>query len=157
MLGDEEAASASKISTVNLLPRTFFEHDYCKNKRVSCIKFHPSKPFLVAMSMIENLSFDDRAEITGKSFDSHVLIMNFSDAHIVTLNYVLETPIEVSTIEFHPENSNVLMGGCISGQLIVWDLSCVESRVGSHGGGAAAAANKKPDSARMPDEEEDKT
>ena len=37
MLGDEEAASSSKISTVNLLPRTFFEHDYCKNKRVSCI------------------------------------------------------------------------------------------------------------------------
>jgi hypothetical protein len=41
------------------------------------------------MSMIENLSFDDRAEIMGKSFDSHVLIINFSDAHIMTLNYVL--------------------------------------------------------------------
>ena len=42
MLGDEEAAAAAKISTVNMLPRTFFEHDYCKNKKVSCIKFHPS-------------------------------------------------------------------------------------------------------------------
>jgi hypothetical protein len=29
------------------------------------------------MSMIENLSFDERAEIAGKSFDSHVLIANF--------------------------------------------------------------------------------
>ena len=74
-----------------------------------------SKPYLVAMSMIENLSFDDRCAITGKSFDSHVLIMNFSDAHIITLNYVLETPIEVSTIEFHPENPNVIIGGTISG------------------------------------------
>lgn len=81
------------------------------------------------MSMIENLSFDDRCEITGKSFDSHVLIMNFSDAHIITLNYVLETPLEISTLEFHPENSNVLVGGCISGQLIIWDLSCQESRI----------------------------
>jgi hypothetical protein len=53
------------------------------------------------MSMIENLSFDDRCEITGKSFDSHVLVMNFSDAHIVSLNYVLETPIEVSSVEWH--------------------------------------------------------
>lgn len=159
MLGDEEAASAAKISTVSMLPRTFFEHDYCKNKRVSCIKFHPTKPFLVAMSMIENLTFDDRAEITGKSFDSHVLIMNFSDAHIITLNYVLETPIEVSCIEFHPENSNVLMGGCISGQLIVWDLSCQESRIGTHGGGhgSAGAAGKKQETTKMPDEEEDKT
>ncbi len=143
MLGDEEAGNASKISTVNLLPRTFFEHDYCKNKRVSCIKFHPTKPFLVAMSMIENLSFDDRAEITGRSFDSHVLIMNFSDAHIITLNYVLETPIEVSCIEFHPENPNVLIGGCISGQLIVWDLSSLESRINSHAGGHGAATSAK--------------
>jgi hypothetical protein len=69
----------------------------------------------VGMSMVENLSFDERAEITGKSFDSHVLIMNFSDAHIITLNYVLETPIEISCIEFHPENPNVIVGGCISG------------------------------------------
>jgi len=160
MLGDEEAASAAKISTVNLLPRTFLEHEYCKNKRVSCIKFHPTKPFLVAMSMIENLSFDDRAEITGKSFDSHVLIMNFSDAHIITLNYVLETPIEVTSIEFHSENRDVLMGGCITGQVIVWDLSAIETRIGTHGGshgGASGASGKKLDAARMPDEEEDKT
>ena len=131
-----------------MLPRTFFEHDYCKNKRVSCIKFHPTKPYLVAMSMIENLSFDDRCEITGKSFDSHVLIMNFSDAHIITLNYVLETPIEISTLEFHPENPNVLIGGCISGQLIIWDLSCQESRI---------TQGRKPEAVKMPDEEEDKT
>ena len=106
------------------------------------------KPYLVAMSMIENLSFDDRTEITGKSFDSHVLIMNFSDAHIITLNYVLETPIEISSIEWHPENPNVLIGGCISGQLIVWDLSCIESRI---------TTGKKPEQIKMPDEEEDKS
>jgi hypothetical protein len=125
MLGNDEAAAAAKISTVNILPRTFIEHDYCKNKRVSCIKFHPTyindlinsfrKPHLVAMSMIENLSFDDRAEIAGKSFDSHVLIMDFKDAHIISLSYVLETPLEVSTVEWHPDNPYVLIGGCISG------------------------------------------
>ena len=79
------------------------------------INLHLSKSHLVAMSLIENLSFEDRTAITGKSFDSHVLIMNFSDAHIITLNYVLETPIEISCIEFHPDNSNVIIGGCISG------------------------------------------
>lgn len=67
------------------------------------------------MSLIENLSFDERIAITGKSYDSHVLIMNFSDPHITTLSYVLETPIEISCVEFHPENANVLIGGSISG------------------------------------------
>ena len=41
MLGDEEAAGSAKSTQENLVPRTFFEHDYCKGKRVSCIKFHP--------------------------------------------------------------------------------------------------------------------
>lgn len=57
----------------------FLEEDKCKNKLVSYIKYHSPKPYLVAMTMIENLSFDDRAaELTGNSFDSHVLKMNFS-------------------------------------------------------------------------------
>ena len=67
------------------------------------------------MSMIDNMDSDSRALIQGKSFESYVLILNFSDAHIITLNYLLETPIEVTTIEFHPENPNILIGGAING------------------------------------------
>ena len=123
MLGDAEAAAGGKVNSAQMQQRTFIENDYCKGKRVSCIKFHPTKPYLVAMSMIDNMDFDSRSLIQGKSFESYVLILNFSDAHIITLNYVLETPIEITTIEFHPENTNVLTGGCLNGQVIVWDLS----------------------------------
>ena len=105
------------------------ENDFCKDKRVTCIKFHPSKPYLVAMSMIDNMEFADRALISGKSFESYVLILNFSDAFIITLNYVLETPIEITTIEWHPENPNVLFGGCLNGQIVVWDLSASDKRI----------------------------
>ena len=120
-----------------MTPRTFSESDYCNQKRVSCIKFHPTKPFLVAMSMIEQLKFHERAAISGQSFNSNVLIMNFSDSHIITLNYVLETPIEITSLEFHPENPNVLIGGCLNGQVIVWDLSSTDHRI------VAGAKNKE--------------
>lgn len=83
----------------------------------------------MAISFIENLSFDERAEISGKSFNSAVLICNFADAHIITCAYILETPVEVSCIEFHPENPNFIIGGCISGQLIVWDLGDETSKL----------------------------
>ena len=112
-----------------MTPRTFSESEYCRLKRVSCIKFHPTKPFLVAMSMIEYLKFHERAAIQGKSYESNVLIMNFSDNHIITLSYVLETPIEITTLEFHPENPNVIIGGCLNGQIILWDLSSVDHRI----------------------------
>ena len=131
MLGDEEAAAGGKVNNAQMQQRTFIENDYCKGKRVSCIKFHPTKPYLVAMSMIDNMDFDSRSLIQGKSFESYVLILNFSDAHIITLNYVLETPIEITTIEFHPENTNVLTGGCLNGQVIVWDLSSQDHRITS--------------------------
>lgn len=131
MLGDEEAAAGGKVNTTNMTSRTFIDNDYCKGKRVSCIKFHPTKPYWVAMSMIDNMDFDLRSMIQGKSFESYVLILNFSDNHIITLGHVLETPIEISSIEFHPENPNVLCGGCFNGQVIVWDLSSQDHRINS--------------------------
>lgn len=67
---------------------------------------------------------------------------------MISLNYVLETPVEISCIEFHPKNPNVLIGGCINGQIIVWDLSSIESRI---------TGGRKAEIAKMPDEEEDKT
>jgi len=85
MLGDQEGgAIQSKTSSGAYQPRTYSDIDFSKSKRVSCIKFHPTKNFLVAMAFIENLSFDDRTEISGKSFNSAVLIVNFADAHIIT-------------------------------------------------------------------------
>lgn len=148
MLGDEEAAASKQISTVNMVPRAFYEQEYCKDKVVSCIKFHPTKPHLVAMSLVEHLSFEARTEKMNKSHLHHVLILNFSDAHIITLNYILQTPVEVTVIEFHPENPNVLVGGGINGQVLAWDIASPEHRI---------TGGKKATVAKMPDEETDKT
>ena len=129
MLGGEEAKDGGKGSTTSMQSRYFMDNKYCKGKRVSCIKFHPQKSYLVALSMVDNMDFDTRSLIQGKSFESHLLILNFSDSHIISLNFVLESPIEVTAIEFHPENSNVLVGGCLNGQVIVWDLSSIDHRI----------------------------
>ena len=131
MLGDAEAAQGGKVNTSTLLPRTYLDSDYCNQKRVTCIKFHPTRPYLVAMSMIENMDFDARAIIAGKSFDSQLLILDFQDNDIISLAYLLETPIEITTIEWHPDNPNVLIGGCLNGQIIVWDLSSKDHQINS--------------------------
>jgi len=149
MLGDEDAAASSKTSAVNIVPRTYFEQEYCKSKTVSCIRFHPTKEHLVAMSLVEHFkSYEERVNLLGMSFDSYVLILNFKDPHIITLNYILQTPVEITTIEFHPENPRVIVGGAINGQVITWDMGSLEHRI---------TQGRKPTIARMPDEEEDKT
>lgn len=80
--------------------------------------------------MVENLSFMARTEIAGKSHSSMLLVWNFMDTHFMSPVYLLETPIEISTFEFHPENANIIigksladLGGTISGQLIVWNFN----------------------------------
>lgn len=45
------------------------------------------------------------------------------------LLYVLHTTIEVTCIEFHPDHPNLLFGGCLSGQIVVWDFSDETTKV----------------------------
>lgn len=67
------------------------------------------------MSMLEDLGFEERAEKQKTSYMAYVLVVNFSDVNILQLNYILETPIEISCIEWHPLDPNVIYGGMISG------------------------------------------
>lgn len=120
-LGDDEAATGAQNSSTSQVARAFFDQTYCKNKSVTCIKFHPTKQYLVAMSVVENLSFDDRIEVAGKSYDSHVLVLNFADSQVIYPSFALQTPVEISCVEFSPDSPTLLIGGCINGQLIAWD------------------------------------
>lgn len=85
----------------------------------------------------------------GKSFDSNVLIVNLSEPTVLTLNYILTTPVEITVIEFHPENPNVMIGGAINGQLVAWDVASADHRINE--------GKKVSGKIKMPDEEEDKT
>jgi len=84
MLGEKDASGQSKSGIGGVGgPRAFQENDFCNKKVVSCIKFHPTKPFLVAMSMLEDLGFEERADKQKTSYKAYVLIVNFSDANIL--------------------------------------------------------------------------
>ena len=116
MLGDNEAAKSTNVNASNAVPRQFYDQtSNSKLRTVTCIKFHPQKPTLVAMSIVENLSFEDRAEVMGKSFDTQVLILNFADSQVIFAQYALQSPVEISAIEFAPENPKVMVAGCING------------------------------------------
>jgi hypothetical protein len=117
MLGKKDLEEQGKAgSGASFVPRPpASDMNYSKHKTVSSVKFHPTKHYLVALSYIENLSFDERAEISGRSFNSSILIYNFADPNIITTGYILETPVEVTSLEFHPDNGNIIIGGCISG------------------------------------------
>lgn len=105
------------------------------------------------MSIVEKLSFDERAEVAGKSFESQVLILNFADSQVIYAQYALQTPVEISSIEFAPENPKVLIGGCINGQLISWDLGSQEHVISE----GRKQTNEQAAATKLEGDEEDKS
>ena len=96
---------------------------------MSCIAFHPTKHNILAVSFIEDISFDQRAEISGRSWETHVLIIKFTEDQEVTIVQVLETPMEVTRLVWHPERPEIVIGGCWSGQMTFWDLNDESSKI----------------------------
>lgn len=100
----EGAKSSVMIMSEGNEPLPYVDTDHQRNKMASCIAFHPENKHLCAVSYIYNLDFNKRCEIMGKSSlnSSTILILNFHDSAIITLQRVLETPIEITKISFHP-------------------------------------------------------
>lgn len=43
--------------------------------------------------------------------------------HIVLSQLLLEAPDDVMCFKFNPTDPNIVAGGCINGQVILWDIS----------------------------------
>lgn len=56
----------------------------------------------------------------GKPSTSAVLVWNFADP--IHPETVLESPFEVFAFKFNPYNTEVVVGGCVNGQVVLWDM-----------------------------------
>lgn len=83
------------------------------------------------------------------------MILNFADSQVIFAQYALQTPVEISCIEFAPENPRVLIGGCINGQLISWDMSSNEHIISE--GRKQNSEQQSAAASKQEGEEEDKT
>jgi WD40 repeat protein len=59
--------------------------------------------------------------------------------------YDLISPVEITSFTFHPEHEKIVMGGCLNGQVITWDLTSHEHKVGVGRGQKEEAAGGADD------------
>lgn len=117
----------------------FLEEAFCfadmsktKNRYVSSMSWHPQFSGVVAVSYTFEtfstfISNDESTNIVKRTIleKNPVLIWSFDD----TLKPILElvAPREVYTLSFCPYNPDILIGGMISGDIVLWDLKgCIE-------------------------------
>ncbi|VVC98434.1 unnamed protein product [Leptidea sinapis] len=98
-----------------------------KDKYVSSAVFHPMWSGIVAICYADGSStvmktLSSRADPIQRAVYgiNPVLIWSHIDSLLPKL--FLEAPREVKVLSFCPFNENILLGGCINGQVIVWDI-----------------------------------
>ncbi|XP_022825510.1 WD repeat-containing protein 63-like [Spodoptera litura] len=100
-----------------------------KFKYVSCAEFHPMWSGIVAISYSDVSPTVMRTHTSTRRDPIQRAVYGLNPvliwSHIDSLRskLYLESPREVTTLSFCPFNENVLIGGLINGQIIIWDLT----------------------------------
>ena len=120
-LANDEVNFGNKDEVVITELRNFQDLTYSKGKNIDCIDWHPKDKRTVAVSCNDNITFDERVERSGKSSNAYVLIWSFSD--MISPHLILQSPHEINVFRFCRSKPNLIAGGCISGQVVLWDIT----------------------------------
>lgn len=110
-----------------------FEEQYCfidaktKGRVVSSVSWHPMWVGIIAVAYSEVPHYyvtnakPDVDEVLRDVYGNNlVLVWSIEDS--LNPKLYLESTREVRTITFCPFQENILIGGCVNGQVIIWDL-----------------------------------
>ncbi|KXJ19255.1 WD repeat-containing protein 63 [Exaiptasia diaphana] len=131
-LNDDETTFGAKSDSYLKEYQSFTDLQFSKEKTITHIEWHPTIRGIIAVSCGERLNFDDRVDQFSRILmtPSLVLIWSFSDPiHPLIL---LEAPDDIYSFKFNPSDPNIIAGGCISGQVIMWDISNYSERLKTH-------------------------
>ena len=81
------------------------------------------KTGIIAVSCAQRVSLYDRIDLAPKLLlsPSVILVWSFSDP--IHPCILLQAPSDVYTFKFCPSNPDVIAGGCINGQVVIWDIA----------------------------------
>lgn len=106
---------------------SFTDIGMCKGKTISSVAWHPMWSGTVAISysdvaLSDYLSAPSTVDEVDRAVHgvNPVLLWSLLDA--LNAKLLMEAHREVTALSFCPYDENILIGGCINGQVIVWDI-----------------------------------
>uniref|UniRef100_A0A8C4Z2H7 Dynein axonemal intermediate chain 3 n=1 Tax=Gadus morhua TaxID=8049 RepID=A0A8C4Z2H7_GADMO len=109
--------------------QSFTDLNYSKDKTISHINWHPSINGIVAVAMVERASLEERIDNSTKLLLKHPLILFWSFSDPIKPQLLLECPDDVLAFEFCPSDPNIIVGGCMNGLVVLWDISAHVDRL----------------------------
>ncbi|XP_067997278.1 dynein axonemal intermediate chain 3 isoform X1 [Melanerpes formicivorus] len=125
-LAEDESSSGGKP---NIYLKAYQSFTDPKNRTISCICWHPTIYGIIAVSPREQLSYEEQVSLSDKSLlpQSVIVLWSFSDPMHPQL--MLECPEDIYCFQFNPSDPNIIAGGCINGQVVLWDISEHEEKL----------------------------
>ncbi|KAE8294652.1 WD repeat-containing protein 63 [Larimichthys crocea] len=114
--GAEDGDWAGKVYEDLALYQAFTDQKYTNNRKISTVNWHPTIYGVIAVALMK-----EKEERERESTPSFILFYSFSDPSNSQL--LLECPDDICAFEFCPSDPNIIVGGCINGQVVLWDIS----------------------------------
>ena len=152
---DDEVTDDHADNNVREL-KNFADPTYSKFKSLPAIDWLPKTTGMVAVSAVRNISFEQRVAVMGQTYSAYILLWDFK--HLVRPQVLLQSENEIYTFRFNKKQQNIIAGGSITGQVILWDISdameLISSRSRRSGGGNTANNTTSADAANPLEEDE---
>jgi hypothetical protein len=126
-----------------------FVHRYTRDRHVVSLDWRPGPRPVVVVASISNKNLTHRVDAARTCEPCVALVWNFAEQ--ANPQFLLEAPAEVLCVRYHPQRPNLIAGGLITGQVVLWDTNVAPAdkrqkvggplmRLGGAAGGSTAAA-----------------
>ncbi|XP_051480966.1 dynein axonemal intermediate chain 3 isoform X8 [Apus apus] len=130
-LAEDESSSGGKPDISLKAYQSFTDLHYLKDRTISCVCWHPTIYGIIAVSVRQQLSYEEQANLPDKSLMQKSAILFWSFFDPIHPQLVLECPGDIYCFQFSPRDPNIIAGGCINGQIVLWDISQHEEKLQS--------------------------
>nr|XP_048309620.1 dynein axonemal intermediate chain 3 [Myodes glareolus] len=128
-LAEEESTFGDKSDTHLKEYQSFTDLHSTMEKMITCVSWHPTIYGLIVVSVAVRLSFEERVHFSGKLLLQPSLILFWSFSDPIHPQLMLESPDDIFCFEFCPSDPNIIAGGCINGQVVLWDITSHADRI----------------------------
>ncbi|XP_076976534.1 dynein axonemal intermediate chain 3 isoform X2 [Tamandua tetradactyla] len=128
-LAEEEGTFGDKTDTHLKEYQSFTDLHNLMEKTITCVAWHPTIYGLIAVSVAVRLCFEDRVHFSGKLLLQPSLILFWSFSDPIHPQLMLESPDDIFCFKFCPTDPNIIAGGCINGQIVLWDIAAHADRI----------------------------
>ena len=134
--GEDETNDGAQAENELRELKNFADPTYSKSKALVAIDWLPKSQGMLAVSAVRNISFEQRTATSGHTGSSYVLLWDFKQ--LVRPAALLQSHHEVLCFRFNKTMHGITAGGCITGQVVLWDIAptlAAAARKGRGGGG----------------------